>query len=52
MWLKYNFYDETFEFYLDQVYDLLNKRKKLSVLEDGKAQVQVTNYSVHLPLRY
>lgn len=32
-----------FEIYSGKVFDLLNKRKKLSVLEDGKAQVQVVN---------
>ncbi|XP_047122786.1 kinesin-like protein KIF2A isoform X1 [Hydra vulgaris] len=32
-----------FEIYSGKVFDLLNKRKKLRVLEDGKAQVQVVN---------
>jgi len=32
-----------FEIYSGKVFDLLNKRKKLQVLEDGKAQVQVVN---------
>lgn len=32
-----------FEIYSGKVYDLMNKRKKLRVLEDGKAQVQIPN---------
>ena len=31
-----------FEIYSGKVFDLMNKRKKLRVLEDGKAQVQVS----------
>jgi len=32
-----------FEIYSGKVFDLMNKRKKLRVLEDGKAQVQIPN---------
>lgn len=32
-----------FEIYSGKIFDLLNKRKKLQVLEDGKAQVQIPN---------
>jgi len=34
-----------FEIYSGKVFDLMNKRKKLQVLEDGKAQVQIVNLS-------
>ena len=34
-------YASYFEIYSGKVFDLLNKKKKLSVLEDGKNQIQV-----------
>ena len=35
-------YASYFEIYSGKVFDLLNKKKKLSVLEDGKNQIQVS----------
>ena len=38
-------YASYFEIYSGKVFDLLNKKKKLSVLEDGKNQIQVMGES-------
>lgn len=41
-------YASYFEIYSGKVFDLLNKKKKLSVLEDGKNQIQVVGLSEEL----
>ncbi|KIZ05656.1 kinesin family member 2/24 [Monoraphidium neglectum] len=47
-WADVNLFVSCFEIYGNKVYDLLNGRKKLNILEDGKKQVCVVGLKEHV----